>query len=186
MKINNSDLLIRTLLTEALEDRYGQPILSEMDKILTKLPAMAKAIKLIMTSKFRFFTKDISIVSPKPTTYRITLNNDYDFLLIYRGYNTYTAKISGKSYDLGSAGDIVKASKAITDLLINGLKPQVQTEMQGGGDGSAGMGGGLGSGGGELSGGGLDGGPSDGVFEPLDGNDDNPLDDSDISDDDLE
>jgi len=138
-----------------------------------------------MTGKYRFFVKDINIVAPKPTTYRVTLNNDYDFLLIYAGNNNYRAKVAGKQYDLSIAGEITKASQAITDLLINGKKPQLESDMPTGGPGAEG-GDPIAGGGGSMSGGDFDSGPTDGVFEPLDGNSDNPLDEPDGDDPDTE
>lgn len=99
-------------------------ILEEMknlDRIITfthKSPQLKQILVSLLSPKYIHFINDIQLKAPKPTTFQVVLANDFTFLLTYIGKNAFQAKISGKQYNLTVAGEIDRASKAITDLLV--------------------------------------------------------------------
>lgn len=111
-------------------------------------PLIAKALRILMSDTYRPFIKDIQIISPKPSTYKVTLNNDYFFYLRYND-KAMTATVEGKNYDLTAIEDAQRASNAITNLLkfsaANITKEQSGdnselSSAEGGGFASGGMG----------------------------------------------
>lgn len=104
-------------------EKKAPPILMRYDLILNKVPSLKKGIELILTKSFRFFVKDVLILSPKPTAFRVVLNNGFTFQMSYQGKGNFMAKISGKKYLLDTATGVTQASQAVSDLLSMGSKP---------------------------------------------------------------
>lgn len=101
------------------------------DRIISftyKVPPLKKILVSLLSPKYIHFINDIQLKAPKPTTFQIVLANEFTFLLTYIGKNAFQAKISGKQYNLTVAGEIDRASKAITDLLVL-KKPLSSVEM---------------------------------------------------------
>ncbi len=74
-------------------------------------------------------------VSPKPTTFKVTLINSQDFNIKYLGKNKFSVKIAGKQYHPDNLGESERASQAISDLLELNYAPAEGKEQTGGGGG---------------------------------------------------
>ena len=85
--------------------------------LIYKFPGLKKSIEDLMSPAFGRFISGVTLVAPKPTTFRVELANGYDFNIIYLKKNTYSVKISGKKYYLNDLGDQERATQAIADLL---------------------------------------------------------------------
>lgn len=131
-----------------------------MDFVLYKFPDVKRILNEILTVTFRDFIKNIYVVAPKPTTFKIVLKNDQNFLLIYEE-RSYVIKASGKSYYLLNLGEKQRAIRAIADL----LNTQKFTTNKKNSDESAESDSDSGSGGGGGGGGNFPGADSEGSSE---------------------
>lgn len=141
---------IRYKLGQILEAQEPQQLdpkrIGKVDQYTRSLPLIDKSLRILMSPQYRHFIKDIQIVSPKPSTYKVVLNNDY---FIYLRYNrgTVTANIEGKNYSLLTVDEAQRASNAVTELLkftsATIMKKEVASDdelsdMEGGGFASGG------------------------------------------------
>jgi hypothetical protein len=78
--------------------------------ILNKYPTLTQTLELLMTPAFKDYVTGIYIVAPKPTTFKIVLHNDQDFLLTFLE----------KAYEATVAGEKERAINAIARLLTLG------------------------------------------------------------------
>jgi hypothetical protein len=104
--------------------------------LLTQFPSLKEVIVKLLTKQYKSFIKDIWWVAPRPTTFKIILENDQYFYLIY-GQRSWVAKVSGKKYYLNNLNEEQNASKAIADLLMYGpaaTKEEVSGEVPTGGE----------------------------------------------------
>jgi len=138
---------IRSLVKKTLSDKFTKKpddVLQTQDieveeetyPLLTQFPSLKDAIVKLLTKQYKEFIKDIWWVAPRPTTFKIILENDQYFYLIY-GQRSWTAKISGKKYYLNNINEEQNASKAIADLLMYGpaaTKEEVTGEVPTGGE----------------------------------------------------
>jgi hypothetical protein len=88
-----------------------------MDFILRKFPELKSVLDDLLTVTFKDYIKNIFVVAPKPTTFKVLLKNDQWFLLIYNE-RSYVVKAAGKRYYLLNLGEKQRAIQAIADLLI--------------------------------------------------------------------
>lgn len=114
---------IRNLLEERKKQQEKENIksLAKIGLITKRFPKIKKTLEDLMSPSFAYYVKNIEIIAPKPTTFRVTLKNELDFDLTYNK-TSFIAKVSGKKYRLIDLGDTERASQAITDLLS--LSPQ--------------------------------------------------------------
>jgi hypothetical protein len=138
---------IRSLVKKSLSDKfYKKPddILQTQDveveeetfPLLTQFPSLKDAVVKLLTKQYKEFVKDIWWVAPRPTTFKVILENDQYFYLIY-GQRSWTAKVSGKKYYLNNINEEQNAAKAIADLLMFGpaaTKDEVTGEVPTGGE----------------------------------------------------
>lgn len=115
--------------------------------LIYKFPGLKDVLVNILSPAFPRFIQEVRILSPKPTTFQLTLTNGMTFIIYYANKNKFIVKVSGKKYQMDSLGDIERASQAITDLLELSYNEETLT-----GEKSKGMDGG--------AGGGATGGPS--------------------------
>lgn len=121
---NNKQLLkeyikkeIKVLLNERkLKEKDEIKNLARIGLIAKKFPGVKKSLETLMSPSFAYYVKNIEIVSPKPTRFRVTLNNTLDFELIYSD-KSYIAKVSGKKYFLLNQQESQRAIQSISDLL---------------------------------------------------------------------
>jgi hypothetical protein len=84
--------------------------------VLAKFPDLQKVIKNLLTSQYEIFLSDIEWVAPRPTTFRIILQNDEMFYLIFTE-RSWIAQVEGKKYYLLNLNEEESAAEAISRLL---------------------------------------------------------------------
>ena len=138
---------IRSLVKKTLNDKFvkktddvlqTQDVEVEVEKfpLLTQFPTLKEVIIKLLTKQYSEFIKDIWWVAPRPTTFKVILENDQYFYLIY-GQRSWVAKVSGKKYYLNNINEEQNAARAIADLLMSGSpakKEEVSGEVPTGGE----------------------------------------------------
>lgn len=84
--------------------------------LLKKYPTLDNILKMLMTAQYKDYITGIYIIAPKPTTFKIVLHNNQNFIITYLG-KAYEAKVEGKKYYLLTIGDRQRAILAIARLL---------------------------------------------------------------------
>lgn len=87
--------------------------------ILNKYPTLTQTLELLMTPAFKDYVTGIYIVAPKPTTFKIVLHNDQDYILTFLE-KAYEATVAGKKFYLRTIGEKERAINAIARLLTLG------------------------------------------------------------------
>jgi hypothetical protein len=126
-KISKTDDVLQTQDVEMEEETYP---------LLTQFPSLKEVIVKLLTKQYKSFIKDIWWVAPRPTTFKVILENDQYFYLIY-GQRSWTAKVSGKKYYLNNINEEQNAARSIADLLMFGpaaTKEEVSGEVPTGGE----------------------------------------------------
>jgi hypothetical protein len=90
---------------------------------LTKFPELKKVLVDLLTPEYDNFLSSIDWVAPRPTTFRINLQNDQDFYLIY-GRRSWIAQVEGKKYYLLNLPEEERAANSIANLLRYGSKTE--------------------------------------------------------------
>ena len=126
-RISKTDDILQTQDVEIEVETYP---------LLTQFPSLKEVIVKLLTKQYKSFIKDIWWVAPRPTTFKVILENDQYFYLIY-GQRSWTAKVSGKKYYLNNINEEQNAARAIADLLMYGpaaSKEEVSGEVPTGGE----------------------------------------------------
>ena len=97
---------------------------------LTKFPELKKVIVDLLTHEFDSFVASIDWVSPKPTTFRINLRNDFNFYLIFTK-SSWIAQVEGKKYYLLNLPEQERAISAVSRILRYGA-PESASSSEGG------------------------------------------------------
>jgi len=138
---------IRTLVKKTLTDKFikkSDDVLQTQDveveedafPLLTQFPTLKEVIVKLLTRQYSDFISDVWWVAPRPTTFKVILQNEQYFYLIY-GQRSWVAKISGKKYYLNNINEEQNAAKSIADLLMYGApaqKEEVSGEVPTGGE----------------------------------------------------
>jgi hypothetical protein len=138
---------IRSLVKQTLTDKFVKKtddVLQTQDvevevetfPLLTQFPTLKEVIVKLLTKQYSDFINDIWWVAPRPTTFKVILQNEQYFYLIY-GQRSWIAKVSGKKYYLNNINEEQNAAKAIADLLMYGAptqKEEVSGEVPTGGE----------------------------------------------------
>jgi len=110
---------IKTLTIKVIQDRKKAEYAAiEFDE-LTKFPELKEVILNLLTSDFDSFIASIDWVAPRPTTFRINLQNDEEFYLIWMK-RSWIAQIEGKKYYLLNLPEEERAVEAIARILRYG------------------------------------------------------------------
>ena len=64
--------------------------------LIYRFPGLKKTLEDLMSPAFGRYISDVSIVSPKPTTFKVELINGQFFNVYYLGKGEFMVKISGK------------------------------------------------------------------------------------------
>jgi len=125
-------LVQKTYKTKTIDlDKGGEVTLdAEKFPVLTKFPKLKEVIVDLLTDQYEVFMTDIEWVAPRPTTFRIVLGNDENFLLIYTE-RSWIAQVEGKKYYLLNLGEEEQAAQAISRILAYGQKTETSTEAGG-------------------------------------------------------
>ena len=97
---------------------------------LTKFPELKKVIVDLLTPEYDNFLASIDWVAPRPTTFRINLENGQNFYLMY-GKRSWVAQVAGKKYYLLNLPEEERAAEAIANLLRYGAKAAAEEEGAG-------------------------------------------------------
>jgi len=127
--MNRDELIvkIKSMDKQALANRKKTEIAAVEYDELTKFPELKKVIVDLLTSDFDYFLASIDWVAPKPTTFRINLENGMDFYLIFSP-RSWIAQIEGKKYYLLNLNEEEAATNAIARLLRVGAKATSEEE----------------------------------------------------------
>lgn len=125
---------IKVAVKKALEEAEQQQQKAEKAMYLVhRFPGLKKVMEDLMSPAFGRYISHISIIAPKPTTFKIDLINGQDFTVKYLGNKKWDTKAGGKRYNMQDLGEIERASQSIADLLELNYAPaegkeQVPTE----------------------------------------------------------
>ena len=109
-------------------DKGGEVTLdAEKFPVLTKFPKLKEVIVDLLTDQYEIFMTNIEWVAPRPTTFRIILGNDENFLLIYTE-RSWIAQIEGKKYYLLNLGEEEQAAQALSRMLAYGAPAPAEGE----------------------------------------------------------
>ena len=115
---------IKGLAFEVIQDRKKAEIAAVEFDELTKFPELKDVILDLLTSDFDSFISSIDWVAPRPTTFRINLQNGEEFYLIWMS-RSWIAQIQGKKYYLLNLTEEQRAAEAISRILRYGT-PEVE------------------------------------------------------------
>ena len=102
---------------------------------LTKFPELKKVIVDLLTPEYDSFLASIDWVAPRPSTFRINLQNGQNFYLIY-GKRSWIAQVEGKKYYLLNLPEEERAAQSIANILRYGAKAE---EGEAGGEADLGL-----------------------------------------------
>jgi hypothetical protein len=87
--------------------------------IVARFPEIDKILVQLMTDQYGVFIKDIEWVAPKPTTFRVKLDNNQYFYLTY-GNKSWIAQVEGKKYYLLNIQEEERAMESLARILRYG------------------------------------------------------------------
>ena len=109
---------IKVAVKKALKEQEAQQKKAEKAMYLVyRFPGLKKVMIELMSPAFGRYTTDISVVAPKPTTFKVSLINGQEFTIYYLGKGKFMAKVAGKKYYPYNLGELERANQAIADLL---------------------------------------------------------------------
>lgn len=119
--MTNKDIIRKLILKEV---ERMQPMVQSFEEnpiafILAKYPTLNKTLEMLMTPAFKDYVTGIYIIAPKPTTFKVVLHNDQEFLLTFLG-KAYEATVAGKKFYLQTIGEKERCINAIARLLTIG------------------------------------------------------------------
>lgn len=119
--MTNRELVRRLILNEVerMEPRVQSFEDDPINYILSKYPTLAKTLEMLMSSAYKDYITGIYIVAPKPTTFKVVLHNNQEFLLTFLG-KAYEATVAGKKFYLQTIGERERCINAIARLLAMG------------------------------------------------------------------
>ena len=119
--MTNREIVRRLILNEV--ERMEPNVQSFEDDpinyILMKYPTLAKTLEMLMSSAYKDYITGIYIIAPKPTTFKVVLHNNEEFLLTFLG-KAYEATVAGKKFYLQTVGERERCMNAIARLLALG------------------------------------------------------------------
>jgi len=98
--------------------------------LIYKFPGLKQAMVSLMSPAFPKFISDIRIVSPKPTTFNVSLVNGMDFYLTYSAKGQYIAKVQGKKYNLINFDEAQRACQSISNMLELRFSPAEEANVK--------------------------------------------------------
>lgn len=122
-------LVQQTYKAKTIDLDAGGEVTLDAEKfpVLTKFPKLKEVIVDLLTDQYEVFMTGIEWVAPRPTTFRIVLGNNENFLLIYTE-RSWIAQVEGKKYYLLNLGEEEQAAESISRLLAYGQKTETSTE----------------------------------------------------------
>jgi hypothetical protein len=129
----------RSELQELILEAYVE-VLSEQDlpttadELFSKFPTLYRTIENLLTPDYKNFLSNIEWVSPKPSTFRVVLQNQQAFYLKWLGKG-FEAQIEGKRYNIVNVSEFQQALDRLGELLKHSEPTADSTDL--GGDAAA-------------------------------------------------
>lgn len=121
--------IVRKIIDELKNGTKDLSQSSSYEEKLTKFPQISEVLIKLMSNDYKNFITDIEWVSPRPSTFRITLKNKNNFLLIWND-GEFIVEISGLRYDLRSLSSEQRAIKSLNTLTVTGpINPNKGVEI---------------------------------------------------------
>ena len=121
---------IKVAVKKALKEAEAQQKKVEKSVYLTyRFPGLRKLMMDLMSPAFNRYVNDISIIAPKPTTFKVSLINNQEFSISYLGKSNFSVKIAGKKYNPINISELERASQSIADLLELNYAPEEGKEQ---------------------------------------------------------
>ena len=119
--MTNKQIIRRLILNEVerMEPRVQSFEDDPINFILKKYPTLTRTLEDQMSPAFKDYITGIYIIAPKPTTFKIVLHNDQDFILTFLG-KAYEATVAGKRFYLQTIGEKERCMAAIARQLALG------------------------------------------------------------------
>jgi hypothetical protein len=109
---------IKKAVREKMEqEKRVQANMSKSVYLIYKFPGLKDVFVNIMSPAFPRFIKEVQIVAPKPTTFKIKLINNQEIYVYYANKGKFFVKVAGKKYSMDDLGAIERCSSAITSQL---------------------------------------------------------------------
>ena len=94
---------VRVAIKKAIQEQEARQKKAEKAMYLIyRFPGLRKSIEELMSPSFGRFITAVDLVAPKPTTFKVTLINGYDYNITYLKKDTYKAKIAGNTVHVDS------------------------------------------------------------------------------------
>jgi len=122
-------LVQQTYKSKSIDLDNGEGITLDAAKfpVLVKFPKLKDVIVDLLTDQYEIFMTAIEWVAPRPTTFRIVLGNNENFLLIYTE-RSWIAQVEGKKYYLLNLSEEEMAAESISRLLAYGVPSPAEGE----------------------------------------------------------
>lgn len=121
---------IKVAVKKALKEQEEQQRKAEKAMYLVyRFPGLKKIMEDLMSPAFSRYINNITILSPKPTTFKVELLNNQEFSVKYLGKGFFNVKIAGKKYNPANIGELERASQSIADLLELNYSPEQGKEQ---------------------------------------------------------
>lgn len=109
---------IKVAVRKALqEEEQRQKKATRAMYLVYRFPGLKDLMENLMSPSFARFITNVSVIAPKPTTFKVELTNGEDFNVRYDGRKNFTVKIAGKKYNIQNLGELERAQQAIADTL---------------------------------------------------------------------
>jgi hypothetical protein len=110
-------LELQELILEAyVEVLREQELPTTVDELFSKFPTLYRTIESMLTPEYKNFLSNIEWVSPKPSTFRVVLQNQQAFYLKWLGKG-FEAQIEGKRYNISNVSEFQQALDRLGELL---------------------------------------------------------------------
>jgi len=106
---------------EAPKEKAGPETVLETapEQMMAKFPTLKRAVEALLTDQYKEFVNDILWVAPRPSTFRVELKNQQNFILKWTGKG-FEAQIQGKRYYINKLAEFEQALDKLNELLKYG------------------------------------------------------------------
>lgn len=109
---------IKVAVRKALqEEEQRQQKATKAMYLVYRFPGLKDLMENLMSPAFARYITNVSVVAPKPTTFKVEMTNGEDFNVRYDGKKNFTVKVAGKKYNVQNLGELERAQQAIADTL---------------------------------------------------------------------